>query len=162
MILQKYNHTYFTTIQSWITDGDFLFQFAGPDWEFPLTQKQLDNYIEQNPHKQLYIGLHAENTPVAFGEIIFQGHYSPRLGRLLVGGAENRGKGYGQKFIRCLINECSIVSNSKKIFLYVLEKNLLAINCYLKVGFEIDITYKGHLTYDNIDHNVLLMYFNTK
>lgn len=162
MILQKYNHTYFAILQSWITDADFLFQFAGPDWEFPLTQKQLDNYIEQNPHKQLYIGLHADNTPVAFGEIIFHGHYSPRLGRLLIAGAENRGKGYGQKFIRCLINECSIVSNSKKIFLYVLENNIAAIKCYTKSGFVIDTTYNGHLTNNNIDHNVQLMHFNTK
>jgi RimJ/RimL family protein N-acetyltransferase len=160
MVLQKYNHTYFAILQRWLTDADFLFQFAGPDWEFPLTQMQLDNYTEQNPHKQFYMGIHDDNTPVAFGEIIFQGQYSPRLGRLLIGGAENRRKGYGQIFIRCLTNECMILMKPQKIFLYVLDKNLTAINCYLKSGFEIDTSYTGHLTHNHVDHNVLLMHFN--
>lgn len=154
--LRKYTPADFHYLSSWITDADLLFQFAGPDWSFPLTEEQLKNYQQKFPFKQFYIGLQDEK-PFAFGEIIWNETISPRLGRLLIGGADNRSKGLGRQFIQLLITECKAIFNPGAIHLFVLENNKQAITCYLKCGFDFADTPDFTLSYKNENFKVLKM-----
>ncbi len=154
--LRKYTPSDFNDLSSWITDADLLFRFAGPDWSFPLTKEQLENYQQKFPYKQFYIGLHNE-IPFAFGELIWNEAIAPRLGRLLIGGADNRGKGLGQQFIQLLITECKTLLNPEAIHLFVLENNEAAIACYHKCGFEVTNTADFTLSYKNQNLKVLQM-----
>jgi RimJ/RimL family protein N-acetyltransferase len=160
LTLRKYAPSDFHYLSSWVTDADLLFQFAGPDWSFPLTEEQLSSYQQKFLYKQFYIGLH-NDIPFAFGEIIWNETVSPRLGRLLVGGETNRGKGLGQQFIQLLIEECKMLFNADAIHLFVLENNKQAIACYLKCGFVFAETPHFTLPYKDENYKVLKMTMKT-
>ena len=111
MDLRKYTDDDFNVLNSWITDADLLFQFAGTAWTFPLTRKQMQDYQALHPDRQFYIAHDDHQQPFAFGEIIIGDINTPRLGRLLVGEKESRGKGLGLHFVNMLVKEC------KRLFL---------------------------------------------
>lgn len=132
--IRKYQPEDISLLQQWITDPDLLFTVAGPGWTYPITAGQIEAHQRQYPSKQLYIG-EANGIPVAMGEIIVNEEHAPRLGRLLVGDANIRGHGIGEKFIRELIDECKRLYHPDSICLFVLETNLSAIGLYKKIGF---------------------------
>ena len=94
------------------------------------------DYQQENPDRNFYIGLDDNNKSVAFGEIIPQETNMPRLGRLLIGNPNERGKGFGTAFIHLLLAECQKKFQSKTVELFVLEDNISAIKCYQKIGFQ--------------------------
>ena len=119
----------------WVKEPETLFKFAGIGFAYPLTMAQLDDYIAQYPDRKLYVALDDKDVAIAYGEIIPQEEFSARLGHLIIGESQNRGKGVGQKFI-AILND--VAKNELKITqmdLFVIEGNLPAINCYLKSGF---------------------------
>jgi RimJ/RimL family protein N-acetyltransferase len=136
MILRKYKDDDFEVLQGWVKDAEILFRFSGPDWSYPLTRIQLDEYMAKHPIRQFYMGVSEAGTAVAFGEIITGDAYGPRLGRLLIGDEEQRGKGLGQAFVKELLEVCRHVYQLEQVFLFVFEDNMAGINCYKKCGFE--------------------------
>jgi len=136
MTLTRYSPAYFDFLNHWITDAALLFQFAGTEFSYPITEKQLEDYQHKNPDRCFYIGLNDTNSAVAFGEVIPQKNKIPRLGRLLIGNPDDRGKGYGTSFVHLLLAECKTQFQTNTVELFVLEDNLSAINCYQKIGFE--------------------------
>ena len=136
MTLTKYSSAYFDFLNHWITDAELLFQFAGTEFSYPITEEQLTNYQYKNPDRSFYIGLNEADEAVAFGEIIPQENNVPRLGRLLIGNPEDRGKGYGTSFINLLLAECKKKFQTNSVELFVLEGNAPAIKCYQKIGFQ--------------------------
>ncbi len=156
-MLKPYENADFHLLQKWITDADLMFQFAGTTWQFPLTQEALDAFAMANPNRFAYIGLDDENEPYAYGEFITGGENTPRLGRLLVGESNKRGKGFGQKFIAELIDECVKLTATKEIFLFVFESNIPAIKCYEKLGFRFTEDAAFRLNYKGEEFKVLKM-----
>ena len=148
-ILIPYDHTYFTVLNSWITDENILFQYSGTSFIYPFTEKQLLVYQKKHPDRKFYIGLRQDRTPFAFGEIVPQDSYTVRLARILVGEVESRGKGLGESFIRALLLEARQHFRVLLVDLYVLSDNTAAIRCYTKAGFaftdheDIILTHKG-------------------
>lgn len=136
MKLTQYSPAYFNFLSKWITDPDLLFQFAGTEFSYPITENQITDYQLKNPDRSFYIGLNTANEAFAFGEIIPQKTNTPRLGRLLIGNPADRGKGYGTAFIHLLLAECQKKFQAKTIELFVLEGNAAAIQCYQKIGFQ--------------------------
>jgi RimJ/RimL family protein N-acetyltransferase len=135
MTITKYDPSYFGFLSHWITDPDLLFQFAGTEFSYPITEKQIEDYQHKNPDRNFYIGLNEANEAVAFGEIIPQENQIPRIGRLLIGNPAERGKGYGTAFIHLLLSVCKTQFQTDTVELFVLEDNLFTINCYQKIGF---------------------------
>jgi RimJ/RimL family protein N-acetyltransferase len=135
MFLRKYTDSDFPTLKSWVTDPDLLFTFAGGSWSYPLTFEQVKTYQEAHPLKQSYILCNEKGTPIAFGELISGEANSPRLGRLLVGGEENRGKGIGKILIHKMIEESRKNNDQRFIHLFVFQDNFMAIRCYENMGF---------------------------
>ncbi len=113
MTITTYSPAYFDFLSRWITSPDLLFQFAGTEFSYPITEEAL-----------------------AFGEIIPQENQIPRIGRLLIGNPADRGKGYGTAFIHLLLAECKEHFQTRTVELFVLEDNLPAISCYQKIGFQ--------------------------
>lgn len=139
-MIRKYEPQDFKYLNSWIPDAELLLMFSGPLWTFPLTPEQIEKHQEKFPFKQLYVGLTAENTPYAIGELIWNEPNSPRLGRLLIGDPNQRGKGLGTVFIRELMDEFIKQLNPETICLFVFDENISAIKCYEKIGFKSDPT----------------------
>ncbi|MND70213.1 Bifunctional AAC/APH [compost metagenome] len=133
-MLKQYENRDFKLLQSWVTDAELLFQFAGTDFHYPITEQQLTVYKEKNPDRHFYIGYY-DNQAAAFGEIIPQSDAAFRLGRLIVGNPNLRGQGLGYRFDKDLVNECKETFHAKVVDLFVWEENHPAIRCYQKAGF---------------------------
>ncbi len=136
MTITTYSPAYFDFLSRWITSPDLLFQFAGTEFSYPITEEQLACYQQRKPDRYFYIGLGAAKEALAFGEIIPQENQIPRIGRLLIGNPADRGKGYGTTFIRLLLAECKKKFQTETVELFVLEDNSPAISCYQKIGFQ--------------------------
>lgn len=134
LTLKPFNDSHFPVLKEWITGGDMLFQFAGTEFKYPITNEQVFNYRITHTDRPWYIA-YRDDGPVAFGELIPQEGDVPRLARLLIGEPAERGKGLGVVFIKALIGECRRLYNSPAIELYVWDGNLPAIRCYEKCGF---------------------------
>lgn len=159
MRLQNYSPDNFDLLNSWITDADLLFQFAGTAWTFPLTRQQIAAYQNSFPRRQFYMAYDDQNEAFAFGEIIVDDINTPRLGRLLVGNQNSRGKGLGLRFVNLLVDECKRVFAPDLIYLYVFEDNVPAIRCYEKAGFVFDGDKKIVFTHEDKNQTALVMKF---
>lgn len=138
MFLRRYIDSDFTYLKSWVTDADLLFLFAGSNWSYPLKFEEVKEYQLAHPFKQSYVLCNDQNIPIAFGELISNEQNSPRLGRLLVGGQENRGKGLGKILIKGMIEESRKLNDQNFIHLFVFKDNFTAIRCYQRMGFQFD------------------------
>lgn len=134
MQIRPFELSDFELLRSWVTDADLLLQFAGSGWQYPLEKEAIAAYREQHPGRCLYLGYDDAGLPVAIGEIITGDHHSPRIGRVLVGPAAQRGQGLGKRFISALVAEYR-KSGTEPIHLFVLENNARAIRCYEQLGF---------------------------
>lgn len=148
MRLIPFKKSHFQLLINWIKDEQTMLNFAGIGFEYPLTAQQLDNYIEKYPERLIYLAVDENEKPVAYGEIIPQDNNSARLGHLIIGESQERGKGLGQKLIQLLNNEAQLKLKIKVMELYLLGGNTIAEKCYLKYGFQFvdndfQITHKG-------------------
>lgn len=156
MKLIPFKKEHYPILINWIKDAQTLFLFAGIAFQFPLTEQQLDDYILAHPDRKLYLALNEDHQAIAFGEIIPQDVNSARIAHLIVGENSSRGKGLGQKLISILNQEGKSTLNIQTMDLYVLESNDLAINCYLKSGFQF-IPNDFAISFQNQKYQVLKM-----
>lgn len=147
-MLKPYANTDFKLLKSWVTDADLLFQFAGTDFHYPITEQQITVYKARNPDRHFYIGYY-DDEAAAFGEIIPQQNAAFRLGRLIVGNPQLRGKGLGYRFVKDLVDECRGTFHAKVVDLFVWEENYSAIRCYQKAGFSFTDEPSFLLQYNN-------------
>jgi RimJ/RimL family protein N-acetyltransferase len=136
-MIRKYLAEDFEILQSWVISKDLLLQFAGTDFQYPLSKDALSSYQQANLDRSFYLGIDSNSIPYAFGEIILQNDNVPRLARILIGKPRNRGLGMGQLFIKDLIQKCINTYNCPAIELFVWDQNYSAIKCYSNVGFEL-------------------------
>ncbi len=156
-MLKKYQHSDFDLLESWVTDEDILFQFAGSDFSYPITKTQLIGYQVKYPGRFFYIGYTEEGVAFAFGEIITMESPWPRLGRILIGNPSERGKGLGKYFVSMLIGECKKEFNPSLIDLFVWDQNIPAIKCYEKLGFKFTGDKSFHLFHRDKAFNICKM-----
>lgn len=119
--------------------SDFLFQWAGRGYEYPISEKQITDRIDAEPvsNYKLY-KIVLEDNMIGTIELmnIDLETKTAKIGRYLLN-PELTGKGYGSKALGELV---SIAFNDfcmKKIWLSVFDFNKSAIRCYEKVGFKI-------------------------
>lgn len=133
--LIPYDPSWFTVLQSWITDKHVLLHYSGTHFQYPLTAAQMDAYLLEFPERKMYMGL-LNNEAFAFGEIIPQDERSVRLARILVGNPGLRGQGLGLAFVKALVTEARDLFEHPVIELFVFSTNMKAISCYSKAGFQ--------------------------
>lgn len=143
--LKEMTKSDFPMIVDWVrsTNRDFLYQWAGSSYEYPLTVEQMEHQYSRGintPESGAYLFLIVDlDTDEILGTVQL-GKWDRILkeavvGRFLIHKSADRGKGIGTKALERIVefgfNELGLV----RIKLYVFHFNVQAIRCYEKAGF---------------------------
>lgn len=140
--LQYFERSDFNQLIQWIGSPEFLLQWGGPGFDYPLNDAQLEKYIENansdDAETLVYKVIDGDNGDV-IGHIslgkIDRRNKSARIGKVLIGNQNVRGKGTGQQMIRELLKIAFDELHLHRVSLGVFDFNLSAIACYEKAGF---------------------------
>jgi len=140
--LQHFERSDFKQLMNWVESPEFLVQFSGPGFHYPLDEDQLEAYIEnankEDSDKRVYKVVDSESGAVvghiSLGRIDHKNR-SARIGRVLVGDPNVRGKGIGQQMIREILTIAFDELQLHRVSLGVFDFNTSAIACYEKSGF---------------------------
>ncbi|GHH98771.1 GNAT family N-acetyltransferase [Neobacillus kokaensis] len=140
--LKFFDRSDFQQLIGWIDSPQFLLQWSGPAFEYPLTESQLEKYIEnansENAEALIYKVIESETGKV-IGHIslgrIDRKNKSARVGKVLVGDQSVRGKGIGQQMINEILKIAFDELHLHRVSLGVFDFNTSAISCYEKAGF---------------------------
>ncbi|MDQ0256309.1 RimJ/RimL family protein N-acetyltransferase [Evansella vedderi] len=132
----------FQQLIHWIDSPEFLMQWSGPHFQYPLNEEQLENYLKdankENAHELVYSVVYKETGNV-IGHIslgkIDRENKSARIGKVLVGDEKVRGKGVGQHMITEMLKLAFDELKLHRVSLGVFDFNTSAIACYEKAGF---------------------------
>lgn len=126
--------------------AEFLLQWAGPVYEYPLTEEQLERYFDNYVIKEkdtlfVYKIINVETSEMV-GTIELnekdRTNKIGRIGRFLIGEESYRGKGTGKEALKEAIRIGFEKLKLNKITLGVFDFNISAIRCYESVGFVIE------------------------
>ncbi|GAA0323803.1 GNAT family protein [Oceanobacillus sp. FSL W7-1293] len=140
--LEYFSEKDFNLLISWIDSPEFLMQWAGPHFNYPLDLKQLNQYIkganEENSKVHIYkVVLNKTNETIGHISLnnIDLKNRSARIGKVLLGDNNSRGKGIGQKMVTELLKIAFDNLSLHRVGLGVFDFNESAIKSYEKVGF---------------------------
>lgn len=138
--LDRFNRTDYDRLINWVVSKEFLIQFAGPLFVFPLTYEQLDKYTGSETRLIYKVIEETSNEVIGHAEInnIDFKNNSARICRVLIGVPEKRNKGYGKVLIKELIKIGFDELKLHRLDLGVFDFNKQAIKCYQDCGFEIE------------------------
>jgi RimJ/RimL family protein N-acetyltransferase len=143
--LRPFSRDDFARLIGWV-DGagpEFLVQWAGTKFTFPLDEVQLEGHLEEaeGPEATRFIFAAVDDES---GDVV--GHVelgrldrenrSATVSRLLVGDSAARGKGTGAKIVSLLLDTAFRELDLHRVDLYVLDLNLAAIRLYEGLGFK--------------------------
>ncbi len=132
--LDKFDKEGYSDLISWVDSEEALMQFAGPLLKFPLTPQQLDSSLADKKRMAFRVVDDSTNLPIGHAEIYLSDH-SAKIGRVLIGNKDQRGKGLGQQMIKLLLDFIFSELNVTIAELNVFDWNIAAIKCYEKIGF---------------------------
>lgn len=138
----------FSNIVEWVNnyDKDFIFQWAGSTYKFPLTLEQMKEHYAK--------GFNSNDSETFIYKVVDR--YSQEmigtvqlgkidriireaiLGRFLLKSEDHRGQGLGTKVLREIVRIGFEEFSLDRIRLYVFHLNTQAIRCYKKVGFSVN------------------------
>ena len=140
--LEPFGPDDFERLISWIPSEEFLLQWGGPKWRWPLDREQMERHLAgtRGPAPGLYSFKavdEAENRSVGHGEIwaVNTRHRSGVLCCILVGPPELRKQGIGGRIIDALLDKCFGQLGLHRVSLNAFDFNRAAISCYEKAGF---------------------------
>jgi RimJ/RimL family protein N-acetyltransferase len=148
IVLKPFDRLDFSRLIGWVKSPEFLLQWAGPIFEYPLDSAQLAEYINgaegDSAKRRIFKALRIDTNEVV-GHIelndIDEKNKSAALCRVLIGKPSLRGKGIGTQMVARLLAIGFEHFRLHRIDLVVFDFNTAAINCYKRVGFTIE----GHL-----------------
>lgn len=141
--LEYFTKDDFNQLINWIDSPEFLMQWGGSSLTFPLTEKQLEKYMENSNcedadtliYKAIDMKTNKTIGHISIGQIS-KVNNSARLGTVLIGDKDFKGKGYGQKMVKEALKIGFDEYNFHRINLVVFDFNTPAIKAYEKVGFK--------------------------
>lgn len=144
-----------------IKDKKMLLQFAGPAYHFPLTKEQLVQDLS-NENRTLFRVVETESgATIGHAQILLK-EKTFLLGRILIWDENNRGKGYGKKLVGQLADYGFMHFDKDTAELNVYDWNTGAIECYKKVGFELDPTVMSEVHFEGEKWLSINMKMNVK
>lgn len=146
--LKPFERDDFSRLIDWVKTPEFLLQWAGPVFHFPLDESQLDTYLKESlevpPTRKIYKVLNTSDRTV-IGHIELNGidlrNKLATVCRVLVGEPSLRKKGVGLQMLRKVLEIGFDRFGLHRIDLVVFYFNHAAIQCYEKAGFRKE----GHL-----------------
>ncbi|MDO9581445.1 MAG: GNAT family N-acetyltransferase [Bacteroidales bacterium] len=118
--------------------------------------KWFDDY-EKNKNKKFFT-ICDENKPIGFMGLSHIDKVSKKAEVFIIIGDDNyRGKGYGKKSLKYLINYGFNMLRLEKIYLGVYEKNKSAIFSYKSVGFKVEGIFKKDTFLNGKYYNLVMM-----
>ena len=141
--LAYFSQNDFQQLMEWIPNAAFTLQWGGPAFTYPVTVEQLESYLkganELNASKYVFKVID-EFTNEVIGHVslgnVDRNNNSARIGKVLVGSANSRGKGYGTQLMNAVLTFAFEELKLHKVTLGVFDFNTSAIQCYEKVGFQ--------------------------
>ncbi|MBC8375352.1 MAG: GNAT family N-acetyltransferase [FCB group bacterium] len=147
--LEKFEASDIQRLIDWVPDADFLLQWSGPKYMFPLDEKQLIASLEvtrtDRPPQFMFKAL-LDGTPIGHIELMGVNYVekSAVLARVLIGPKQYRGQGWGKMMIRLALHFAFEDLELEDIDLGVFAFNKSAIHCYQQFGFKIYKTIPNH------------------
>lgn len=140
--LEYFSQADFQQLIDWVPGASFVVQWSGPTFRYPLTNEQLATYLEgaNEPEASKYIFKVIDDaTNEVLGHVslgkVDRNNYLARIGKVLVGAADSRGKGYGAQIIHGALTFAFAELKLHKVTLGVFDFNVPAIKCYEAAGF---------------------------
>lgn len=135
--LIPFERKHFDLFKSWITNEEDMVQFAGTIFRFPLTNDQLEAYLNEEKLQPFQVVLKGTDSVIGHCELNYQNDI-PRLSRVLIADPRYRGVGLGEDLIRLMAQTLFKDTSVNVVDLNVFAFNKAAISCYKKVGFVIN------------------------
>jgi RimJ/RimL family protein N-acetyltransferase len=132
--LEKFGQKDFSKFKSWIKDEVALLQFAGRIFTFPVTDRQLTDYMNDNKRIPYKVVLKNSKDVIGHCELNFESEL-PRLSRIFIGDTGFRNKGYGKLIVHEMLKRIFCEYSFNAADLNVFDWNLNAIKCYEAIGF---------------------------
>jgi RimJ/RimL family protein N-acetyltransferase len=143
--LRTFTRADFARLIEWV-DGagpEFLVQWAGTKFAFPLDEAQLEGYLVEaegpEASRSIFAAVDDESGDVV-GHVelsrIDRHNQSASVSRLLVGDKAARGKGTGAQIVSLLLDKAFRELDLHRVDLYVIDINLAAIRLYEGLGFK--------------------------
>ncbi len=119
-------------------DADFLHQWAGPSYSFPITINQIEQRMMKDTIYTKFFTAILDDNIIGMVELGFINYKKSecKICRFLIG-EKFRNKGYGAEITKLLIEYSSHELNMVKVLLHTSSSNLSAKKCYEKVGFSV-------------------------
>ncbi|WP_277680236.1 GNAT family N-acetyltransferase [Gracilibacillus dipsosauri] len=141
--LRYFKRSDFQQLINWVENPQFLLQWGGPNFNFPLTEQQLENYLKdankESSHALICSVINTETGSV-IGHIslgnIDRNNKSARVGKVLVGDKNGRGRGIGLRMMKEILRVAFDELHLHRVSLGVFDFNTSAIACYEKAGFK--------------------------
>jgi RimJ/RimL family protein N-acetyltransferase len=135
--LEQFGRDNYADLVAWVESEEALMQFAGPLLKFPLAAEQLDVSLSDKNRIAFRVVDNERNRGIGHAEI-YLSENSARLGRILIGEKERRGKRLGQQIVGLLLDFSFTNFDIPLVELNVFDWNTAAIKCYEKVGFTVN------------------------
>jgi RimJ/RimL family protein N-acetyltransferase len=145
IILEPFGPNDFQQLIDWIDTEELLIKWSGSLFNFPLTAKSLDWYIEDSNIPGISDAFAFKAIVAETGEVV--GHISlgglswknrsSRISRVFVS-PHAQHKGICQQMTKAVLKIGFEELGLHRIGLGVYENNKAALNCYLKSGFNIE------------------------
>jgi RimJ/RimL family protein N-acetyltransferase len=136
--LEPFSENDFDTFKTFVSNQEELTQFAGPGFTWPISNKQLEKYINDpcsHPYKVVY---NENDKIIGHCELYIPEGQMPKLCRIIIGDKSYRGRGLGSLIVKELLKIAFEITDSDKAELNVYDWNLSAFNCYRKCGFVVN------------------------
>lgn len=141
--LHYFDHSHIPLLMSWVDTPEFLLQWAGPAFHYPLTEQQIEEYIENantDRSNSFIYSVFLKETGEVIGHIALSNidrvHKSARVGKVLIGDPHVRGKGIGNLMMKEVLKIAFEHLHLHRVSLGVFDFNQSAIACYEKAGFK--------------------------
>ena len=132
--LEPLKRSDFKQLINWIDSEEFLIQWSGNAFTYPLNEQQLENYIESS--NTLAFKVIDEESKKVVGHIslgqIDNINKSARIGKVLVGDTKMRGRSIGKHMMKAVLQVAFEELKLHRVTLGVYDFNTSAISCYEK------------------------------
>jgi RimJ/RimL family protein N-acetyltransferase len=150
--LEKFENSDYNRLINWIDSEELMVIFGGQIFDFPITHKQLDKYVDK-PYRLVFKVIETvSNEIIGHAELnaINTRRRNARICRVLVGNKNSRNKGFGSLIINELVRIGFTELKLHRLDLGVYDFNKQAIKCYEKCGFETEGLLRDNMRFKDV------------